>query len=43
LSYINIGQKEKAIEIVGKVKEFGGDYAKQSELFIQDILDGKYN
>ena len=43
LSYANLGEKEKAIEIAGKVKEFGGNYAEQSELFIQDILDGKYD
>jgi len=43
LSYINLGQKKEAIEIAEEVKEFGEDYAKQSELFIQDILNGKYD
>ena len=43
LSYLNIGEKEKAIEIAKKVGEFGGDYANQSEMFIQDILSGKYD
>jgi O-antigen ligase/thioredoxin-like negative regulator of GroEL len=42
LSYAHLGQKEKAIEIAERVKEFGGDYAQQSELFIQDVLAGKF-
>ena len=43
LSCAYLGQKEKAIEIAQKVKEFGGDYVKQSELFIQDVLSGMYD
>ena len=43
LSYLNIGEKEKAILIAKKVGGFGGDYANQSEMFIQDILSGKYD
>ena len=43
LSYVNLGEKEKAIETAKKVEEFGGNYAEQSKLFIQDILDGKYD
>ena len=42
LSYAFLGQIEQAIVTAEKIKEFGGEYAKQSELFIQDILDGKY-
>jgi len=42
LSYAYLGQKEKAVETAEKVKEFGEDYARQSELFIQDILAGKF-
>jgi len=42
LSHAYLGQKEKAVEIAKKVGEFGGDYAEQSELFIQDILSGKF-
>ena len=36
-------EKEKAIATAKKVGEFGGDYAQQSGLFIQDVLDGKYD
>jgi len=43
LSYANLGEKEKAIEIANKVGEFGEDYAEQSELFIQDVLSGIYD
>jgi len=43
LSYAYLGQKEKAIEMAEKVKEFGGEYIEQSGSFIQDVLDGKYN
>jgi len=43
LSYANLGEKEKAIATAKKVGEFGGDYAQQSGLFIQDVLDGKYD
>jgi len=42
LSYAYLGQKEKAVETAERVKTFGGEYSKQSELFIQDILEGKY-
>ncbi|MBU2472443.1 O-antigen ligase family protein [Patescibacteria group bacterium] len=42
LSYAYLGQKEKAIEVAGKIKEFGGEYAEQSDLFIQDVLSGKF-
>jgi tetratricopeptide (TPR) repeat protein len=42
LSYAFLGQRDKAIETVEKVKEFGENYAKQSELFIQDVLAGKF-
>lgn len=43
LSYAELEQKDEAIEIAEKVKEFGGDYEQQSELFIQNILSGKYD
>ncbi|GAF87059.1 unnamed protein product, partial [marine sediment metagenome] len=43
LSYAHLGQKEKAIEMAEKVKEFGGEYAEQSELFIKDVLAGKFD
>jgi O-antigen ligase/Flp pilus assembly protein TadD len=42
LSYAYLGQKDKAVEIARKVREFGGDYVKQSESFIQDVLAGKF-
>jgi len=42
LSYAYLGQKEKAVETAEKVKEFGGDYAKQSESFIEDVLADKF-
>jgi len=42
LSYAHLGQRNEAIKIAEKVKEFGGNYAKQSELFIQDVLAGKF-
>lgn len=42
LSYAYLGQKEKAVETAERVKEFGGEYATQADLFIQDILGGKY-
>jgi len=43
LSYAYLGQKEKAIETAEKVKEFGEDYAQQSELFIRDVIEGKFD
>lgn len=42
LSYAYLGQKEKAVETAEKIKEFGEDYAQQSDLFIQDVLAGRY-
>ena len=42
LSYAYLGEKEKAVETAEKIKEFGEDYAQQSDLFIQDVLSGKY-
>ncbi|MFH1552008.1 MAG: O-antigen ligase family protein, partial [bacterium] len=42
LSYAYLGQREKAVETAEKIKEFGGDYAQQSELFIQDVLSGRF-
>jgi len=42
LSYARLGKREQAIGIAEKVKEFGEDYAKQAEQFIQDILEGKF-
>ena len=42
LSYAYLGQKEKAVETAERVKEFGADYAEQSDLFIQDVVAGKY-
>jgi len=42
LSYAYLGEKEKAIETAEKVKSFGGEYAEQTEQFIQDILAGKF-
>ncbi|MBU4339256.1 O-antigen ligase family protein [Patescibacteria group bacterium] len=42
LSYAYLDQKEKAVETAERVKEFGGEYVTQSDLFIQDILAGKY-
>lgn len=42
LSYAHLGQKEKAVETAEIVKEFGEDYTKQAEQFIQDILEGKF-
>ena len=42
LSYAYLGQREQAVETAKKVKEFGGDYTKQSELFIQDVLAGRF-
>ncbi len=43
LAYAYLGQKEKAIETAERIKEFGGDYARQSDLFIQDILSGGFD
>ncbi len=43
LSYAYLGEREKAIEIAKQVARFGGEYAKQSELFIQDVLNGVYD
>ena len=42
LSYAHLGQREQAIRIAEKMKEFGEEYIKQSEKFIQDILAGKF-
>jgi tetratricopeptide (TPR) repeat protein len=42
LSYAHLGQRDKAIEIAEKVKDFGGDYIEQSEGFIEDVLAGKF-
>jgi len=42
LSYAYLGQKEKAVETAEKVKSFGGEYAEQADLFIQDVLAEKY-
>ena len=43
LSYAYLGQKEKAVETAEKIKEFGEDYAQQSDLFIQDVLAGRFD
>jgi len=43
LAYASLGQKEKAVEAALKIKEFGGDYAAQADLFIKDIEAGKYD
>jgi O-antigen ligase len=43
LAYAYLGEKEKAIEIAKKVGELGGNYATQSQAFIKDVLDGKYD
>lgn len=42
LSYAYLGQREKAVETAKKAGEFGGDFAKQSEAFIKDVLAGKF-
>jgi len=42
LSYAYLGQKEKAVETAEKIKEFGEDYVQQSDLFIQDVLSGRF-
>jgi len=42
LSYAYLGQKEKAVETAEKVRSFGGEYAEQADLFIQDVLADKY-
>ncbi|MFC1700729.1 O-antigen ligase family protein [Patescibacteria group bacterium] len=42
LSYAYLGQREQAIEVAKKTKEFGDEYIEQSVLFIQDVLDGKF-
>jgi len=42
LSYAYLGEKEKAVETAKKVGEFGEDYATQSDLFIQDVLAGRF-
>lgn len=41
-TYAYLGQRERAIEIAEQVKEFGGEYVEQAELFIQDVLDGVF-
>ena len=43
LSYAYLGEKEKAVETAKKVGEFGEDYAEQSDLFIQDVLAGRFD
>ena len=43
LSYAYLGEKEKAVETAEKIKEFGEDYIEQSDLFIQDVLAGKFD
>ncbi|MBU1137052.1 O-antigen ligase family protein [Patescibacteria group bacterium] len=42
LSYAYLGENQKAVEIAGKVAEFGGEYKEQSKNFIEDILKGTY-
>jgi len=43
LSYAYLGEKEKAVETAEKIKEFGEEYIEQSELFIQDVLAGRFD
>jgi len=43
LSYAYLGQKNEAIVVAEKVKEFGGEYIEQSESFIQDVLGGVFD
>ena len=43
LSYASDGQKEKAIEIAQKIKEFGGQYAAEADLFIENVEKGVYD
>jgi len=42
LSYAYLGQKEKAIEIAEKIKEFGEPYDRQADLFIEKVLAGEF-
>jgi len=42
LSYAYLGQQKEAIKIAEKIKEFGGDYVEQANLFIQGVLAEKY-
>jgi len=42
LAYAYLGENQKAVETAGKIKEFGGDYASQTDAFIQDVLSGMY-
>lgn len=42
LSHAYLGEKQEAIKIAESVKEFGGEYSRQADLFIQDIKAGKY-
>lgn len=42
LSYAHLGQKEQAIEVAKVTKKFGEEYEKQSDLFIQDVLNGVF-
>jgi len=40
--YATIGNRARAIEIGELIKGFGGDYAQQVELFIQNVNAGAY-
>lgn len=42
LAYAYLGDNQKAISTAEYVTNFGGNYAQQSELFINDVLSGKF-
>src|SRR3989338_4322658 len=42
LSHAFLGENDQAIAAAQKIKEFGGEYARQADLFVQDVLDGKF-
>lgn len=42
LSHAYLGEREEAISIGERIKQFGGDYVRQADLFIQNVKTGFY-
>lgn len=42
VSYALAGDRAKAFEIAEKIKEFGGEYVQQANLFIESVKRGEY-
>ena len=40
--YATIGDRDKAIEIAERIRQFGGEYVEQSRIFVENVKKGAY-